>query len=234
MCVTFTPAKPTAVQRLTGRAVDFEYPQHAYPGYAAPIVVKAASSSGGATDTSNRPGLDVVSAQFGLIPVWSKDRNFGKRTYNARSETVAEKPSYRGAWRARRFCLVPMERFYEPCWETGKAVKWSIHRRDSEAFAVAGIWENWTDRATGEIVTSFSMLTINGDGHEVMGRFHRPGDELRSLVIVKPENWNDWVTATTEQAREMLLPMKPADFTAQPVTAFEAASEQQTGLLGVD
>jgi putative SOS response-associated peptidase YedK len=224
MCVTFTPAKPSTVQRMTGVEVASAYPAAAYPGYAAPII----------RQSGDRQGADVSTAIFGLIPAWAKDRSFAKRTYNARSETVAEKPSYRGAWRAQRFCLVPMEQFYEPCWETGKAVRWSIHRRDSEAFAVAGIWENWTDRATGEIVTSFSMLTINGDGHEVMGRFHRLGDERRSLVIVEPNNWNIWLTATTEQAKAMLLPMKPADFTAQPVTAFESASSQQTGLLGVD
>jgi putative SOS response-associated peptidase YedK len=197
---------------MTGVEVVSAYPAAAYPGYAAPII----------RQSGDRQGADVSTAIFGLIPAWAKDRSFAKRTYNARSETVAEKPSYRGAWRARRFCLVPMEQFYEPCWETGKAVKWGIHRRDEQPFAVAAIWENWTDRATGEIVTSFSMLTINADSHEVMGRFHRQGDERRSL------------TATTEQATAMLLPMKPADFTAQPVTALESASGQQTELLGAD
>jgi putative SOS response-associated peptidase YedK len=217
MCVTFTPARPSVVQRMTGLEVAATYPAVAYPGYAAPIIRQSGDGQ----------HVGVSTAIFGLIPVWSKDRSFGKRTYNARSETVAEKPSYRGAWRARRFCLVPMEQFYEPCWETGKAVKWSIHRRDEQPFAVAAIWENWTDRETGEIVTSFSMLTINGDGHEVMGRFHRPGDERRSLVIIEPNNWNIWLNATAEQASAMLLPMKPADFTAQP----DMATGQQSDLL---
>jgi putative SOS response-associated peptidase YedK len=212
------------IQRMNDVEVATTYPETAYPGYAAPIVRQSGDGQ----------RVDVSTAIFGLIPAWAKDRNFAKRTYNARSETVVEKPSYRGAWRARRFCLVPMERFYEPCWETGKAVRWSIHRQDAQPFAVAAIWENWTDRGTGEIITSFSMLTINADGHEVMGRFHRPGDERRSLVIVEPENWNDWLTATTEQATAMLLPMKPADFTAQPVTTLESASGQQTELLGAD
>ena len=189
-----------------------DYPTEAFPAYPAPILVR-----------SDANGLDARLATFGLIPVWSKDRTFARRTYNARTETVAEKPSYRGAWKARRFCLVPMVRFYEPCWETGKAVKWSIHRKDHEPFAVAGIWENWTDRETGEIVTSFSMLTINGDGHPAMGRFHRPGDERRSLVVVKPANWMEWLSATTEQARELLLPMDAAEFSARP--AGESAAQ---------
>jgi putative SOS response-associated peptidase YedK len=206
MCANYTPSKRSTQLKMLGRDVVMDYPPEAFPGYPAPILVR-----------SDANGLDARLATFGLIPVWSKDRTFARRTYNARSETVAEKPSYRGAWRARRFCLVPMERFYEPCWETGKAVKWSIHRKDQEPFAVAGIWENWTDRETGEIVTSFSMLTINGDGHPVMGRFHRPGDERRSLVVVAPSNWQRWLHATTEQAKELLLPMDAGEFTAGSV-----------------
>ena len=205
MCVNFTPAQPTSLQRMVGEVAQFDHPPEAFPGYPAPIVVAAEGDA-----------LELRPALFGLIPAWAKDRAFGRRTYNARSETVAEKPSFRGAWRARRFCLVPMQRFYEPCWETGKAIRWSIHRRDEEAFAVAGIWENWTDRDSGEIVGSFSMLTINGDGHEVMGRFHRPGDERRSLVVVDQRDWSKWLRATTAEATAMLLPMNPTEFTAAP------------------
>jgi putative SOS response-associated peptidase YedK len=216
MCVNFTPAKPTSLQRMVGGVAQFDHPAEAFPGYPAPIVVGADGNE-----------IEIRSALFGLIPTWAKDRTFGRRTCNARSETVAEKPSYRGAWRAHRFCLVPMERFYEPCWETGKAVRWSIHHRDAEAFAVAAIWENWTDRVTGEIVTSFSMLTINGDGHEVMGRFHRPGDERRSLVVVDQCDWGRWLRATTAEANAMLLPINPAEFTALPAPV----SVQQPDLL---
>jgi putative SOS response-associated peptidase YedK len=194
------------IQRMNDVEVATTYPETAYPGYAAPIVRQSGDGQ----------RVDVSTALFGLIPAWAKDRNFAKRTYNARSETVAEKPSYRGAWRKRRFCLVPMERFFEPCWETGKAVKWSIHRRDGEAFAVAAIWENWTDRVSGEIVSSFSMLTINADDHEVMGRFHRPGDERRSLVVVDQPNWWRWLRASTAEASAMLLPMNTQEFTTAP------------------
>ena len=208
MCVNYTPSKRSTLLSMLGRDVVMDYPAEAFPGYPAPILVR-----------SDANGLDARLATFGLIPVWAKDRTFARRTYNARSETVAEKPSYRGAWKARRFCLVPMERFFEPCWEKGKAVKWSIHRQDQQPFAVAGIWENWTDRETGEIVSSFSMLTINGDGHPVMGRFHRPGDERRSLVVVEPSRWLEWLSATTERAKEMLLPMDANEFTAAPANA---------------
>lgn len=207
MCVNYTPTRPTTLQRLVGHAPATEYPAVTFPGYAAPIIR--------AGDAQNKDAeLKVTLGAFGLIPSWSKDRSIGRRTYNARSETVAEKPSYRAAWRQRQFCLVPMEQFFEPCWETGKAVRWSIHRQDKEPFTVAAIWDRWIDRATGEIVESFSMLTINADGHPVMGRFHRPGDEKRSLVVVPQHAWGEWLNATPHSAGQLLAAMPEAEYTA--------------------
>lgn len=210
MCVTFTPATPTVVHQMTELTVATPYPAQTFPGYRAPII-KAGSGNGGGGDR-----MTVATALFGLIPPWAKDRTFGRRTYNARSETVASKPSFRSAWRQRRFCLVPMQGFFEPCWETGRAVPWRIHRQDGQPFMVAALWESWTDNTSGEIVESFSMLTINADGHPVMGRFYRPGDEKRSVVIVPPSQRDDWLVATTSQASAMLQAMAADEFTATP------------------
>ena len=221
MCVHITPARPTAVQRMTGLEPVQDYPAESFPGYAAPII---------RADAGAASGLRVDLAMFGLIPSWSKDRSIGRRTYNARTETVAEKPSYRTAWRQRQFCLVPVDRFFEPCWETGKAVPWSIHRQDGEPFTVAGIWDRWNDRATGEIVVSFSMLTINAEGHPIMGRFHRPGDERRSLVVVPPSRWTDWLSATPDTVRAMLAEMPVAEFTSESVMGLSSAPAQASFL----
>jgi putative SOS response-associated peptidase YedK len=204
MCVNFIPAHARDVQRLVDAARPLgDYPASTYPGYAAPVIRQKAGHGN---------ALRVDLATFGLIPSWSKDRSMAKHTYNARSETVHEKPSYRTPWRMRQFCLVPMQEFSEPCWETGKAVKWSIRRQDRQPFTVAAIWDRWTDPATGEIVGSFSMLTINGDGHPIMGRFHKSGDERRSLVVVAPDAWTKWLSASTEEARAMLQPMAVDEF----------------------
>ena len=211
MCVTFTPSKPSAIQRLTGQKLAVDYPVKAFPGYAAPIV-----KGSGAAGLESKP-LVASLARFGLIPSWAKDAAFGRRTYNARTETVAEKPSYRTAWRQRQFCLVPMEEFFEPCWETGKAVQWSIHRKDGEPFTVAAIWDIWTDKASGEIVNSFSMLTINANDHPVMGRFHRPEDEKRSLVVVPLDGWHSWISATPATAFGLLQAMPVDEFAAAAV-----------------
>ena len=94
MCVHITPARPTAVQRMTGLEPVQDYPAESFPGYVAPIIL---------ADAEAAAGLSVDLAMFGLLPSWSKDRSIGRRTYNARTETVAEKPSYRTAWRQRQF-----------------------------------------------------------------------------------------------------------------------------------
>ncbi|MGJ8620074.1 MAG: SOS response-associated peptidase [Methylophilaceae bacterium] len=156
-------------------------------------------------------------AQFGLVPHWAKDKKkFGLRTYNARSETVHEKPSYRTAWKERRFGLAIMESFYEPNWETGKAVRWKIKRSDNEPVAVASIWERFIDKETGEIISSFSMLTVNADGHEVMKHFHKPQDEKRSIVVLENDQYINWLHADQSQARKLLQTAKDGFLTSNP------------------
>jgi putative SOS response-associated peptidase YedK len=222
MCVNFTPVKRTTLRELVVPEGVPEYPGETFPGYAAPMI--RATGDG---------GLRAELGVFGLLPTWAKDRAFGKRTYNARTETVAEKPSYRTAWAKKQFCLVPMERFYEPCWETGKAVRWSIHRTDHNPFAVAAIWDQWVEKSTGEIVLSFSMLTINADNHPVMGKFHKPGDEKRSLVVMPTGRWSDWLGATASSARDMLFEMNSTEFegVAANNRAKHPTEPEQTNLL---
>lgn len=165
----------------------------AYPTYPAPFIYL----------DNGVPRCEL--AQFGLVPHWAADKKkFGLHTYNARSETVHEKPSYRSAWKERRFGLVLVESFYEPNWETGKAVRWRIKRADSEPAAIASIWERFIDKETGEIVFSFSMLTINANGHDVMKHFHKPEDEKRSVVVLDDNQYLPWLHANADEARSML------------------------------
>lgn len=164
-----------------------------YPTYPAPFIYLE----------NGKPKCEL--AQFGLVPHWANDnKKFGLKTYNARSETVAEKPSYRSAWKARRFGLIIMNSFYEPNWETGKAVLWRIQRSDAEPVAVASIWERFIDQETGEIFFSFSMLTINADGHPIMKHFHKPEDEKRSVVVLQDFDYLPWLHATHQEALAML------------------------------
>lgn len=183
----------------------FDYADEVWPLYAAPILVR----DGAATRPVPRR------AGFGLLPPWAKDPKFARKTYNARAETVAELASYRRPWRLRQYCLVPATGFYEPNYESGRAERWLVRRIDGDPFALAGIWETRRDEA-GRLGWSFSMLTINADAHPLMRRFHAPGDEKRSVVVVAPTAWRAWLLAASEdEARALLRPFPAAEFTAE-------------------
>jgi putative SOS response-associated peptidase YedK len=195
VCTNFTPTKRNQwVKKTLGVDLPTDYPEETYPGYAAPLVVKSRKSERVAC------GL----ARFGLIPSWAKDDKISRHTYNARSETASEKPSYRTAWRQRQFGLVLVDNFYEPSYESGKAVRWKIELASGDPFGIACLWDRWTDPASGELVVSFSMLTVNADEHPLMYQFHKPGDEKRTPVIIAPELHDAWLNADQAKASELM------------------------------
>jgi len=155
------------------------------------------------------PELEALCGQFGLIPHWAKDTAVGKRTYNARSETAASKPSFRDAWHHGQRCIIPVEAFYEPDWRSGKAVPTRISRTDGKPIGLAGLWSSWKS-ACGKVVHSYAMLTINADQHPLMKHFHKPEDEKRMVVVLPDGAYQDWLKATVEQTMEFLKPY-PAD-----------------------
>ncbi|WP_344762396.1 SOS response-associated peptidase, partial [Actimicrobium antarcticum] len=133
----------------------------AYPGSRAPIIRRA----GETTDPSaGRRTADL--AMFGLVPHWA-DSTLARRTYNARSETVATKPSFRDTYRHGRFCVIPARMLYEPSYESGNAVRYAIAHADGAPLGIAGIWEQ-RPGPDGVPLLSFSMLTINADEHTLM------------------------------------------------------------------
>ena len=184
-------------------ASEIEFREEAYPGYAAPIV-RLADEDGHPSDRR-----ECIAAVFGLIPAWSKDGKNYRSTYNSRSETIFSKPSYRHAWKKRQFCIVPMAAFYEPNYETGKPIRWRIERKDQKPFGVAAIYDHWKN-PNGEWIPSFSLITVNADPHPVMGRFHAPGDEKRSIIVIDRDNYADWLRASTDEAVTYFSPI-PAD-----------------------
>lgn len=132
MCADYNPARKPYLERLsTGRHVvrppAFGYGE-TFPGGVAPFL-------------SNALADEWLPGMFGLVPHWAEPRRLARMTYNARCETVADKPSFRSAWRQRQFALIPVESFYEPCYDSGRAVRWRIEQADGEPFALAGLWE---------------------------------------------------------------------------------------------
>ena len=207
MCTNFTPTRKAEWAKATlGVDLPVGYPDECYPGHTAPLVVKGLRSG----------RVACGNAQFGLIPHWAKDGSIARHTYNARAETVASKPSYRTAWRNRQFGLLLVDDFFEPSYQTGKAVRWRIALPSAQPFAIACLWDKWTDPQTATNVVSFSMLTVNADQHPVMRQFHKPGDEKRTPVIIKPELHEHWLSADVQTAHELMTWAHMPELSALP------------------
>jgi putative SOS response-associated peptidase YedK len=164
-------------------------PPETFPGYLAPIIRLSEDES---------KEREVVSACFGMVPHWA-DLKLARQSYNARTETVAQKPSFRNAYRKRQFCIIPADAFCEPNYETGKAVRWKISHVDGRPLGLAGIWD-WRPNGgpDDQPLVSFSMLTINADDHPLLRRFHKANEEKRMVVILEPHDYEEWLHAPGE------------------------------------
>ncbi len=148
----------------------------------------------------------VDDGHFGLLPFFATELAAGRRTYNARSETVAVKPSFRDAWRRGQRCIVPVEGVYEPRYNAlGKAERWFIHQPDGTPFGIAGIWTRWRDPLGNERLT-FAMLTVNADAHPFYNQFHKPGEEKRMVVILSPADYDAWLACPVAEAANFFKP----------------------------
>jgi putative SOS response-associated peptidase YedK len=173
----------------------------------------------------------LSAGQWGLIPWFSKTRRpTGKggrpiSTNNCRIETAATAPTFNRAWSRGQRCLVVAEDFDEPFWGTGKNIWWRFARADGELWALGGLWSEWTEPETGEVVVSYTMLTQNCDEHPVLSRMHKPDPALpqeqqdkRAVVAIERADWEQWLRGTTEDAMKLVrLPV--CDLRHGPVDA---------------
>ncbi len=127
--------------------------------------------------------------RWGLIPSWARDVTIGNRMFNARAETVAEKPSFRNAYRRRR-CLVPASGFYEWRLENGRKQPYCCHI-DHQLFSMAGIWEHWQD-AEGNEIQSCAVITTEARG--AMAELHQ-----RMPVYIAPRDYADWLDCSSDK-----------------------------------
>jgi putative SOS response-associated peptidase YedK len=107
--------------------------------------------------------------------------------------------SFRQSWANGWRCIIPAEAFYEPNWELGKAERWIIQQPGSVPMGIAGIYRKWR-QPDGPEVFNFAMLTVNADGHPVMQRFHKPGEEKHIVVILDPQDYGQWLSCHVEDA----------------------------------
>ncbi|MBW4618925.1 MAG: SOS response-associated peptidase [Cyanosarcina radialis HA8281-LM2] len=146
---------------------------------------------------------------WGLIPSWSKDKKMGAKLINARAETVAEKPSFRSAFKRRR-CLVVADGFYEWQHLAGKKQPFYIHLPDKQPFGLAGLWEHW-ESAEGEIIESCTIITTAAN--DLMQPIHD-----RMPVILHPQDYDLWLDPGVQKP-ELLQPLLSA-YPAEQMAAY--------------
>jgi putative SOS response-associated peptidase YedK len=151
-------------------------------------------------DAQGDPTRQLQFFRWGLIPSWSKDPLKGAPLFNARSETVAEKPSFRTAFKRRR-CLIPADGFYE--WRREGKAKQPFYfcMGDCQPFGFAGLWEHW-ENGNGDSVDSCTILTTTPN--ELLNAVHD-----RMPVILDPSDYDLWLDPTVQQPDRLLPLMHP-------------------------
>jgi len=200
VCVNYRPPTPEQFSALDSLGAfshlpaDWRWPEETWKDYEAPIVRRGESGR-----------AEACLASYGMVPrrmIPPEIKPFD--TMNARAESLAERRSFAPAWRRLQLCAVPMAWYYEPCYESGRAVRHAIGMHDDALFYVAGLWRDWPE-ADGGVATSFTQITINADTHPLLRRMHKPEDEKRSLVILPHEEVESWLAcADIELARSFL------------------------------
>ena len=193
MCANYQPV--TRLDRLlTFFGVERDpaqpTPPEVWPLGLAPFIRLHESGSG------NRVVDDGV---FGLLPHFAKELAYGRRTYNARSETVHQLASFKESWAQGRRCIIPAEAVFEQCYESGKAVRWCIQQPGETPMGIAGIYRAWR-APNGRDLWTFAMLTVNAEGHPVYQRMGAPGDEKRMVVILEPAEYDRWLQCSPSEA----------------------------------
>jgi putative SOS response-associated peptidase YedK len=203
MCTSYEAIRAANMRRYFQMDLPLgEYRDEIFQDYPAPII--RLNSQGEPTS---------VLATFGMVPkkkVLPGHKHYA--TMNARAESVGEKPTYRTIWRKSQLCLIPVESFFEPNWETGNHIRWRIGMASGDPLAIAGLWRAWSE-PEGESY-SFTMLTINAAGHPVMEHFHKPGNEKRSVAIIRPEEYEIWLKCKDPEVARSFLNLYPAELLA--------------------
>ena len=169
---------------------------------------------------AEKPSSLLRAGQFGLVPRWVKSASDAKlrstKLVNAPSETVTTSNNFRHAWLDGQRCIVPMMAFIEDDWRSGKAVPTRIARVDGKPMGVAGLWESWTG-ADGEIIISYTLLTLNANNHALISRYQQQGNEKRMPAILNEGAYDAWLNARPEKAREFMRAYPANWLLANPV-----------------
>lgn len=180
MCANFKPLTLEQIKQLSLPSIPFEYVEEVYPGYKTPLLFKS------------EKGFEWREVLFGLVPKWSEDIHISKHTYNARHETLFQKPSFLEAASRCKFGVIPVTEFYESKYIDNKPQRWAVRRKDGKAFFIAALYE--IRKLNDQVIRSATMLTMNAIDHPMMKDFHEPGDVKRSVVVIPHEHLDQWLS----------------------------------------
>ena len=185
-----------------------------------------------ATRAGAANGRELVIGQWGLVPWFAKSARLKYSTSNARSEELERKPTFKLPWAQGQRCVIPALSFDEPNWESGRNVWWRFRRTDGAPWALAGLWNTWTDPETGELVESYTMLTMNADHHPLMRRMHKPDpafapdeQDKRSVVALELADVDRWLAGSSAEARGLIRLTPVETFVAGPADAAGLTSD---------
>ncbi len=180
MCANYKPLTIEQSKQLELPLIPFEYAEEVYPSYKTPLLFKSDY------------GLEWREVLFGLVPKWSEDINISKHTYNARHETIFQKPSFQDAAYKCKFGVIPVSEFYESKYIENKPQRWGVRRKDGKAFYIAALYE--IRKLNDQIIRSAAMLTMDAIDHPMMKDFHEPGDVKRSVVVIPDTRLDEWLS----------------------------------------
>jgi putative SOS response-associated peptidase YedK len=153
---------------------------------------------------------DVELFKWGLVPSWAKDPAIGYKLINARSETIAEKPSFKKAFNAQR-CLIPADGFYEWKVEGSRKNPYLFTMKSKNPFTFAGLWEYWHDAKGNEV---YSCTIITTEPNVMMANYH----DRMPVILGEEHRWKWLEKRPASELQEMLKPF-PAEEMATPMRA---------------
>ena len=208
---------------MCGRFVSSSSPERIAAYFGADAAVDSLGENYNVAPTNDIYGVvadadgnrEVQAFMWGLLPVWAKERKIGQKMINARSETLAEKPAFKGVFRKKR-CIIPMDGFYEwaagveggPVTKAGKLAKRPhfIHRVDGEPLAVAGLWSAWRDKTEGpDAPWLHTASVITTSANATMEPVHD-----RMPVILPTAMWELWLDPLNDNIDMLASLLVPA------------------------
>ena len=225
MCYRYSVPGPDTVKKIfqvkIGTSFEKRYHAGAFENVKLPVITNEKPEQ---TDLFN----------WGLIPFWVKDEktaeDIKQRTINARSETIFEKPAFRSS-AGRKHCLVIADGFFEWRYYQGINYPYYIKLKNKDAFAMAGLWDCWDNKATSEHIYTYTIITT--EANPMMAKIHNKKKRMPAILMEK--DYKKWISnsITKEEAKNLLKPFNEKEMEAYTISKLITARDQNPNVPAV-